>query len=257
MTRSRRWPTVLHLHVPRTGGISVGRALTAALGSREIVRTPNRSDLVAALERGADVGLVSGHFPWGLHELLPEHVYFVALRDPVERARSLYDYIRVVPVHPRHQLFSTHSLEELLRKPKMRSYFSDGQVRQIGAWQRGVEPMGASVLERSWEHLCRDDIVVTFTDRIDAGLRLLAERIDKPIRPHKKSMNKGPRTPIEEHVLDDLRSLNAFDIELYRRARERFAPALTAADNVSNIYRGRPLDGLVHGLKRLVRGWKG
>jgi hypothetical protein len=244
----------LHLHIPRTGGISAGRGLAAALGGREIIRSNKRSDVVAALERGADVGLVSGHFPWGLHELFPEHVYFTALRDPVERSRSLYDYIRVVTVHPRHKLFSAHSLEELLRKPKERRFFSNGQVRQIGAWQRGLEPMSASIMERAWENLCRENAVVTFTDKIDEGLRLLSGRIGRPIPPHRKTMNKAQRSPIKDGVLDDLRSLNEFDIELYRRAREKFAPLLPAGPNdISNATLGRPSATLIRSLKRLLR----
>ena len=68
-----RWitmTTVLHLHIPRTGGISVSRALTAALGDRRDRAHREPADLRAALARGADVGLVSGHFHWGMHELL-------------------------------------------------------------------------------------------------------------------------------------------------------------------------------------------
>jgi hypothetical protein len=242
--------------VPRTGGISVGRALTVALGDREIVRANTRSDLAAAVERGADVGLVSGHFPWGLHELLPEHVYFVALRDPVERVRSLYDYIRVVTVHPRHKLFLENSLEGLLKKPKMRAMLSNGQVRQIGAWRRGEEEMGPAIMERAWENLCRDDVVVTFTDRIDAGLQLLGERIGKPIPPLRKSMNKVGRTPIGENVLADLRQMNELDSELYRRARQRFGPALAdvAGDASLKPSGASSAADILSRLKRLVRG---
>jgi hypothetical protein len=147
--------TVLHLHVPRTGGISVARALTAAFGNREVLRTKKASDVMAALERGADVGLVSGHFRFGLHELVADPLYFIVLRDPVERVRSLYDYIRAVPVHRHHKRFASHSLETLLKQPPVRSYFANGQIRQIGALRPGTERMSAAVLERAWDNLCR------------------------------------------------------------------------------------------------------
>lgn len=246
-----RWPTVLHLHVPRTGGISVGRALTAALGTREIVRTHKRSDLAAAIERGADIGLVSGHYPWGLHELLPDHVYFIVVRDPVERVLSLYNFVRSVPVHPRHKLFSAHTLEDLLKRPMLRRFFSNGQVRQIGAWQRGAEPLGPPVMARAWEHLCQDDVVVTLTDRIDDGLLRLGQRIGMPIPPHRKSMNSAPRTSIATSVLEDIRSLNELDAELYRRARERFGPTQSAELGPASNLRP-PSPGLMDNLRRLV-----
>ena len=216
--------TVLHLHVPRTGGISVARALTAALGDREVLRTKKPSDVTAALQRGADVGLVSGHFPWGLHELFADSLYFIVLRDPVERVRSLYDYIRAVPVHRHHKRFSSNTLETLLKQAQVRTYLSNGQVRQIGALQPGTEKMSEAVLARAWGNICRDDVVVGFTDRIGEGLDRLAARVGRSIPTPRKAMNRVPRSGLDDQVIEDLRRLNELDIELYRRARARFAP---------------------------------
>lgn len=179
--------TVLHLHIPRTGGISVSRALIAALNDREVVRATRLADLRAALDRGADVGLVTGHYTWGMHALLSDFVYFTALRDPVERVRSLYDYIRVQPVHPQHELFAARPLEELLDgRPLLDPHFSNGQVRQLAGPRSATEEVGPALLERAWENLCRDDVIVTFTDRIEEGLIALAQRIGRSVPPYKR-----------------------------------------------------------------------
>jgi hypothetical protein len=216
---------VLHLHIPRTGGISVSRALIAALGDREVVRATRPADLRAVLDKGTDVGLVTGHYQWGMHELLSDFVYFTALRDPVERVRSLYDYIRVQRVHPHHELFAARPLGELLDGgPLLDPYFSNGQVRQLAGLRSAADEMGAALLNRAWENLCRDDVIVTFTDRIEEGLIALGQRIGRSIPPYKKAMNRIARTPIADRTSDRIRELNRLDAELYRRARERFAP---------------------------------
>ena len=37
-------------------------------------------------------------------------------------------------------------------------------------------------------------------------------------------MNRVPRSGLDDQVIEDLRRLNELDVELYRRARARFAP---------------------------------
>jgi hypothetical protein len=244
--------TVLHLHIPRTGGISVSRALIAALNDREVVRATRLADLRAVLHRGADVGLVTGHYAWGMHALLSDFVYFTALRDPVERVRSLYDYISRQPVHPHHELFAACPLEELLDgRPILDPYFSNGQVRQLAGPRSTTGELGPALLERAWENLCRDDVIVTFTDRIEEGLIALAQRIRRPVPPYKKAMNRTARTPIVDGTSDRIRELNRLDAELYRRARERFAP--TDIGEISRTARSEPLRGRLRHLARRVQ----
>jgi hypothetical protein len=241
---------VLHLHIPRTGGTSISRALVAALKDREVVRAKGPADLRAALDRGADVGLVTGHYAWGIHALLSDYVYLIVLRDPVERVRSLYDYIRVQPIHPQQKLFAAHPLEELLDgRPALNPYFSNGQVRQL-VGPVSADEVGLALLERAWENICRDDAIVTFTDRIEKGLSALSERIGRPIPPYRKAMNRIARTPIADGTADRIRELNALDAELYRRARERFR-----VDEIPRAAGREPLAGIfAHLARRMRRG---
>ena len=214
--------TVLHLHIPRTGGISVSRALAAALSEREIVRGNTSADLQKAVDRGADIGLVTGHFRFGLHELLKDFVYFVVLRDPVERVRSIYDFVRMHPIHPQYERYRANSLAELLADPRIsRSQLSNGQVMQVAGSERGADAVGGPQLERAWKNLCRDDVVVATTERIDDGLRELSRRIGRPLPPYRKAMNKVARSAVSADVIERIRELNRLDAELYRRARER------------------------------------
>jgi hypothetical protein len=215
--------TVLHLHIPRTGGISVSRALSAALSDREIVRGNSSDDLRKAVARGADIGLVSGHFLFGLHKVLDNFVYFVVLRDPVERVRSIYDFVRMHPTHPHYERYHANSLAELFADPKVtRSQLSNGQVMQVAGFESGTNPVEEPELEQAWENLCRDDVVVTTTERIDKGLDELSRRIGRRLPPYRKAMNKVPRSPVAPGVIDRIADLNRLDAELVRRVRETF-----------------------------------
>ena len=242
--------TVLHLHIPRTGGTSVSRALRSALRDRRVVLSASRQDLREALQDGADVGLVSGHFYWGMHqELLADYVYFIVLRDPVERVKSLYDYIRGLPTHSSHQLFAKTRLEDLLEQPEHRLSLSNGQVRPVGGLHPARGSMGEAILERAWENLNREETVVGFTDRIAEGLAQLGHRLHRSIPPLAKTMNRSTdRTPADAALDARILALNELDMELFRRARERFAPG-SAGGGVDR--RASPADWM-HRIRRLI-----
>jgi len=215
--------TVLHLHIPRTGGISVSRALAEALSEREIVRGNSSEDLRNAVKRGADIGLVTGHFRFGLHELLSDFLYFVVLRDPVQRVRSIYDFVRMHPIHPQYERYRASSLAELLADPKVsRSQLSNGQVMQVTGGEMGTRAVGEAELEQAWKNLCRDDVVVATTERINDGLQELSARIGRPLPPYRKAMNRVARSAVGPEVLERITELNRFDIDLLGRVRERF-----------------------------------
>jgi hypothetical protein len=215
--------TVLHLHIPRTGGISVSRALSSALSDREIVRGNASDDLRKEAAQRTDIGLVSGHFLFGLHEVLDNFVYFVVLRDPVERVRSIYDFVRMHPIHPQYDRYQASSLADLFADPRVeRSQLSNGQVMQVAGFELGGAPVGDLELERAWENLCRDDVVVTTTERIDRGLDELSRRIGRPLPPYRKTMNRVARSPVAPGVIERIADLNRLDAELVRRVREAF-----------------------------------
>jgi hypothetical protein len=67
-------------------------------------------------------------------------------------------------------------------------------------------------------------------------------------------MNSVPRSDLDDLVIDELRRLNELDLELYRRARERFAattpvPAGDAAARATE----RPLSDVFGNFGRLFR----
>lgn len=101
-----KMPRYIFLHQVKTGGKTVEKFLLRRFGAQFKKTTnlfPEESlnnifDILATkdvskLRELEQSDVISGHFPFGLHELLSgECRYFTLLRDPAERIRSYYAY---------------------------------------------------------------------------------------------------------------------------------------------------------------------
>jgi hypothetical protein len=100
MLRRVHPPTLIFLHIPKTGGISLRDTLLASCQHDRVFRILHPIDdhfklaALAASDRAA-LQLVEGHMYYGAHELIPRPcAYITILRDPIARIRSFYSYVR-------------------------------------------------------------------------------------------------------------------------------------------------------------------
>ena len=77
-----------------------------------------------------------------------DYVYFVVLREPIDRVGSLYDYVRSNPSHRQHPKFASMSLQDILQSPSaVRSQLSNGQTRLLA----GEDASGVRVTEHHFQ----------------------------------------------------------------------------------------------------------
>src|SRR5215207_6172467 len=125
--------TVLHLHIPRTGGTGVRECIFSAFPGERTHLYLAPFDFERSAQKRGLFAAVSGHFFWGLHTSFPNGVmYFIVLRDPLERVGSLYDFIRTNPKHRLQRDYAAKSLTQIMMEPGAENtQMSNGIVRQI------------------------------------------------------------------------------------------------------------------------------
>jgi hypothetical protein len=235
---------LLLVHVRKTGGTSLGGALSNRFAAAQCIRLYNRRPPSSQEVRAHR--FATGHVDLsflGLYERPP--VVVACLRDPFERALSAYSFYRWFPEHiyerlrpaltdaeyarrvAAMQLARELPLGELLeREPELASeHFGNAQTRVLAGvpTDAPAEPL----FEAALAGLERCD-VVAITERLEESAGLLTRRLGwaslGPLpRAHGDLReHRIRRTDLDAATISALEQLNAVDRELYGRAVERF-----------------------------------
>jgi hypothetical protein len=244
-------PAVIFLHVPKTAGSTLRGLLArqfppgavwapeAAQGPHERAylkylrgeaprprppapRDPNRRyvEQLAALpeDRLRSLGLLMGHFWFGLHEALPmPSTYVVMMRDPVARVLSHY-------AHRRAHHGYEGSLEDYTHEARDWE-LDNGQTRRLAGAGGGGDPrfapMTDATLERAKANLESHAAVVGTTERFDEFLVLCKEAFGwrrLAYAPRNVSAGRPREQDLAAGLLAAIRARNEADLELYRHA---------------------------------------
>jgi hypothetical protein len=235
--------------MPKAGGT----ALAGALGNRfeagrclTIYTDPDPSD-----EQLHAARYVAGHVSISLLDRFERRPYSVAvLREPIDRALSLYSYFRELERAPRTalaekrmvpamRLTKEHSLERFIAEaPDLARYY-------LGNWQARM--LGGGSLEKTDERL--EDAVaglgrcdfVGLAERQDESVDWLARRLGwaplTPIPRTNVTRTRLQRDQISDSTMEALLELTTVDRELYAQAvrlYERRIAEWAAADDVED-----------------------
>jgi hypothetical protein len=211
---------ILFVHIPKTAGMSLYRAL-------EGWATPERS---IRFERGgaADeeqlrtlppdelgrIRLMSGHLSMDhfRQRLGPGWTAITVLRDPVERALSLYSFVRGEPEHPWHARTRDRSVREFLAWYRDEPFSVNQQCLFICS--RPDAEWAYRTLKGEFALACTLERLPELVDRLGD---MLGQAI---VLPHENaSRERLDRSRVEEHVIADIETFDSADRVLYERVR--------------------------------------
>jgi hypothetical protein len=226
---------LVFVHLPRTGGTTLTlivtrqfpAALSFAFDGADMDGSLARYRALPENRRRA-LRLISGHVPFGIHEIVGPADYVTMLRDPVERVISMYEYILRRPAHFLHDRVVGMDLGEYVETGIHRDA-RNGQCRLLSGepHEEAASASGVDLLERAWRNL-ESFVAVGLTERFDESLLLYRDRLgwDRLSYGRENVLAGRPSAAtFPTEVLDVVRRHNALDLELYARVRARFNEA--------------------------------
>lgn len=239
-------------HVPKTGGTALNQALLEIFTSERVA--VNRHVDVAAGDLGfADRYLIiAGHFGGTWRRRLQrrgERMTFTVIRDPVDRAQSLYSYWRHrIPNHavefswPAVHAAKTLRFADFIRTNDtgvQRSLFNTHYSQLAGdrSAREAHRPEYQSRYARKVQKLAAEFDVIGVTERLSESLECFLDAVGSPAHESAQSLlarvdkNKSPRLDPTEMSSEDqtfLLACNQLDLALYAIAANRLDRALSA-----------------------------
>jgi hypothetical protein len=210
LLRLRR-PPLAFIHIPRTGGRSLNRAIQASWPAHARYKVKTASTDFAGLAGNITkhVRVIHGHMNYGLHEIADVR-YVTVLREPVSRYLSHYQFSSFQRIGRGKR---AASFEEFVGKSRLHNL----QCRMIaGVWQDDAAIPDGDLVERAERHLERFWAVGFFDDLTGFAKRIgLRAGLDHVVE---------PRVMADPVVVDveTAAAVNAADIEFYRKALRRF-----------------------------------
>lgn len=228
-------PTVF-IHVPKTAGVTLKSVLyrqypdAFSWGSRDrgllASWESTLADLQQQLEGRPLPGLIHGHFPYGIHEVIGPVQYMTMLRNPVDRVISAYWYLRRHKVGGEwfgESLSSAKlaademSLEEFVERDPAGG-MHNGQTCMLAGTGFGTEP----------------DLSLALTNLVSCASVGLTERFDESLERYRQVFDwkasiehQNYNVAEERHIVEPetralIESYNELDLQLYAFAESTY-----------------------------------
>lgn len=228
---------VVHMHIPKTAGTSLRFALTkAAGGTLRVFPSYGQDEVAAADPAGWDV--FSGHFGFTVASRLQGDMVTV-LRDPVDRFLSVYYFWRKlfskgVDVSRKTRLAATYDLEDfttLFDEPFLIAEFLNRISWQVACDSSSRARQEARLAARTDENILTDALhnlgqmaLVGFQDRMGDFASNFEKQfgLDLPMKHYNATRERVDAAVVPAHIVKRIEQWVYLDVELYRKARERY-----------------------------------
>jgi len=227
-----RHKTLLFLHIPKTGGMTLDRIIERQYPVRNVFsiegdRVEESIRYFQGLPENerAKVRCLIGHMAFGLHNDVPgPSVYITMLRRPVDRVISHYHHALRHPKHYLHQevVNKKMSLEDYVKHAPTWE-LTNGQARLLS----GVtsDPLPSGIGETIGENISKHFAAVGLLERFDESLLLFKELLGwKNIYYIKVNVSseRAQKQEIPRQTAKVIEEANQIDLVLYRDAEAAF-----------------------------------
>jgi hypothetical protein len=239
-------PTVVFLHIGKTGGTTLRRVLRRQYPESEMMvvraRARPREETLADFaelpeaER-ARPRLILGHTVFGLHELVPRpSTYITLLRRPVSLVLSQYGFVRRTPGHRHHQAAQGMGFEEYLASG-LAQEMNNSQTRALaGAVDVPYGENPPELLELAKRNVEEHFRVVGLTERFDESLVLFGLAFGWSRLSYVRANVASKRVVPSPAGLAEIERLNALDLELYDWAERRLQATIDGEPRFAAAY---------------------
>ena len=252
-------PVDFFIHVPKTAGTTMLRIIEDRYpsGSVESLYLASPEEATARIAKiGPRTRIVAGHVDYSYSRNFPGPFRaFAMLREPVERAISLFYFVKREPSHPSHEAVREGriTIEEMSREQ------GGMQARFIAGYSPTEAVDEHILLAQAKAHLVEKLAVFGLTERFDETLLLLTNALGWKLRGYARAnvTRKRPsQRATDPALLAAIRECSAVDIALYEFARELFEQRIAAQppEFASQLAALRRDANLVHGVSRVREG---
>jgi Sulfotransferase family len=219
---------LIHTHVPKTAGATLAAGLSAIVGG---VRTMDlrlrRSIPLDRLDHAelAELSLVTGHFPYGLHARFDRSpLYFAAVREPADRAVSSYRFLSSHPDQPGHEEVTGCDFETWESRHRERQ--PNEQSRMLGGNGHGAAPDAAQIIA----HVDAAYLLVIPQPEMTRAIQALRAAFGVSwTRIARANVSHGHEVELDSVTREAIRRANAVDAALYAHVLETFDDRLARA----------------------------
>ncbi len=229
--------TLIYLHLPKCGGTTLNRLIEWEYPPLRIFsvdpsffRWSYYRLLRWPARRLADLRVIKGHMPFGIHRRLAQPAtYITVLREPVERVISEYYFALHYRLHPQHKRMQSLTLEEYAAGTPHHNLQCKLLAGQPGPRDFLAGDCTEETLEMAKANLAKHFTLAGLTERFDETLALLKVLFGWKLS-HYASFNVTPSRPRKDAVPAATQQLiaerNRYDVAIYQHAVPLFEQAL-------------------------------
>jgi len=245
----------IHLHIPKTAGTTMRSIIRSHFDtehSEEIYPHWGKADFHRQIrrlsgERKKRLRCLQGHFVYGVHKHFDKKPVYVAMvRDPVERAISLYHFILLNPQHHMHRELKEGGLT-------LENYHEWRSTRMAAAYNAQTRYLAGVVdrepterdLAEAKRNVERYFALVGLTEQFDETVFLMNSAFGWNTRVYGRlniTAKRPKRNELSEETLKNIQNANWMDMELYSFVKDLFEKRLQSLSPVEKEKLGQFLD---------------